>query len=79
MNEQKLFILIGDKIKQIRTEKGITQQELAEKCYFEKSNMSRIESGRTNLTIKTIYKISIVLGVKIRDLVDVEYIIPNLE
>ncbi len=54
MNEQQLFIKIGDKIKEIRLEKGISQQDLAAKCNFEKANMSRIEAGRTtNLTIKT--------------------------
>lgn len=52
MNEQQLFIKIGDKIKEIRLEKGISQQDLAAKCNFEKANMSRIEAGRTNLTIK---------------------------
>ena len=59
MNEQQLFIKIGDKIKEIRLEKGISQQDLAAKCNFEKANMSRIEAGRTNLTIKNAYKISL--------------------
>lgn len=76
MNEQQLFILIGDKIKELRTRKGITQQDLAARCNFEKSNMSRIESGRTNLTVKTLFSISIALGVKLRDLVDVDYATP---
>lgn len=79
MNEQKLFLLIGDKIKEIRNEKGISQQDLAAKCNFEKPNMSRIEAGRTNLTVKTLFTISIALGVKVRDLVDVEYSIPTSE
>lgn len=72
MNEQQLFIKIGDKIKEIRISKGISQQDLAAKCNFEKANMSRIEAGRTNLTIKNAYKISIALGVNLKELVDVE-------
>lgn len=72
MNEQQLFIKIGDKIKEKRFEKGISQQDLAAKCNFEKANMSRIEAGRTNLTIKTAFKISRALGIKLKDLVDVE-------
>lgn len=72
MNEQQLFIKIGDKIKEIRQSKCISQQDLAAKCNFEKANMSRIEAGRTNLTIKNAYKISIALGVKLRELVDIE-------
>ena len=50
----------------------MSQQDLAAKCNFEKANMSRIEAGRTNLTIKNVYKISIALGVKLKELVDVE-------
>lgn len=72
MNEQQLFIKIGDKIKEIRISKGISQQDLAAKCNFEKANMSRIEAGRTNLTIKNVYKISFALGVKLKELLDVE-------
>lgn len=56
----------------MRTERGISQQELAAMCDFEKSNMSRIESGKTNLTLKNMYKISRALGVRLSDLVDFE-------
>ena len=62
---------IGEKIKQIREIKGITQQDLAAACNFEKSNMSRIEAGKTNFTISTLYKISMALDVKLAELVDV--------
>lgn len=72
MNEQQLFIKIGDKIKETRELKGLGQQDLAAKCNFEKSNMSRIEAGRTNLTLKNAYKISQALGVRLKELVDVE-------
>lgn len=70
MDNTRLYITIGNRIKQIREEKGISQQDLAAKCDFEKSNMSRIEAGRTNLTIKTAYKISTALGIKLSELLD---------
>ena len=44
MNEQQLFIKIGDKIKELRELKNLSQQDLAALCNFEKSNMSRIEA-----------------------------------
>ena len=50
----------------------MSQQDLAAKLNFEKSNMSRIEAGRTNLTVRNLYRISVALGVKLKDLVDVE-------
>ncbi|HCT93707.1 MAG: transcriptional regulator [Bacteroidetes bacterium GWE2_39_28] len=70
MTDSELYIAIGKKIKSIREEKGLTQQNLADLCEFEKSNLSRIEAGKTNITIKNLYKISKALGVQIKSLVD---------
>jgi len=72
MDDRQLFFGIGERIRQLRTERGISQQDLAALCDFEKSNMSRIESGKTNLTLKNMYKISRALGVRLSDLVDFE-------
>jgi transcriptional regulator with XRE-family HTH domain len=63
---------IGERIRQLRETKGISQQNLAAICNFEKSNLSRIEAGRTNPTIFTLFKISQALEVSIAELVDVE-------
>jgi transcriptional regulator with XRE-family HTH domain len=63
---------LGKRIKTMREEKGISQQELASLCDFEKSNMSRIEAGRTNPTIGTLLKISYALNINVTVLVDVE-------
>lgn len=72
ISESEIYILIGKKIKTIRESKGLTQQNLADLCDFEKSNVSRIESGRTNITIKNLYKISKALNLKLQELVDFE-------
>lgn len=72
MKKKQLQQKIGEKIKEIRESKMISQQNLAAMCNFEKGNMSRIESGRTNTTIATIYKISQALEVKMADILDVE-------
>ena len=71
-SEQIIYQIIGKNIKSIRERSGKTQQEIADMCDFEKSTISRIEAGRTNLTIKSLYKLSTALGVKIVDLVDIE-------
>lgn len=73
MTEVEVYILIGEKIKRLRQSKGMTQQTLADECDIEKPNLSRIENGNTNPTIKSLWKISNALGVKLKDLVDVEY------
>jgi transcriptional regulator with XRE-family HTH domain len=72
MKKEELQIIIGSRIKLMRESKGISQQDLAAMCNFEKGNMSRLEAGRTNPTITTLYKISQALDIKITDLLDFE-------
>lgn len=57
-------------IKNIRTLKNITVQDLAYRCDIERSNMSRIEAGRSNCTIKTLCKIATALDVTLIDLIE---------
>ncbi len=68
MEKQAVLIQIGQRIRDIREQKGISQQDLAAGCNFEKSNMSRIEAGRSNFTIGTLVKICQVLKIKLSDL-----------
>ena len=74
MKKEIALIRIGMNIKDIREDKNISQQDLAAACNFEKSNMSRIEAGRTNLTIGSLLKICDALNVKLIDIVDIEYL-----
>lgn len=48
---------VGKRIQEIRVEKNISQQDLASKCNFEKSNMSRLEKGNSNATLSTLEKV----------------------
>ena len=73
MNEVEVYMRIGERIKRLRQDKGMSQQTLADECDIESPNLSRIENGNTNPTIKSLWKISNALGVKLKDLVDVEY------
>lgn len=64
MDKESLQKLISKRIIQIREDKGISQSELGALCNFEKSNMSRIESGRISPSLHTLYKISKALNVE---------------
>lgn len=68
MNEVILLSTLGSKIKTLRREKCLTQNELAALCNFEKAGISRIESGQTNITLRTLLRISSVLEVSLADL-----------
>lgn len=62
---QKRF---GQKVKQLRLDKELSQLELAIECELEKTAISRIENGRTNVTLKTAFILSEALGVDMKDL-----------
>ena len=68
MAEKKFLITIGKKIKQYRQRNNMTQNDLAIECNFEKATMSRIESGKSNPTVRTLVEISNALDVHISDL-----------
>lgn len=68
MDEVSYLAKIGKNIKEIRKSKGISQVELAYMCNFEKTNLSRIESGKNNPTIRTLLRIAKALKVNLFDL-----------
>ncbi len=70
MNDSQFLQEIGARIKKLRIDKNISQNELAMLCDFEKASMSRIESGQTNTTILTLRKICGALDVHICDLME---------
>jgi len=68
MQEDVLLSELGARIRMIRLTKSMTQNQLALNCNFEKSSMSKIESGQVNLSYITLYRISKGLNVPIREL-----------
>ena len=67
MNDPKFLSLLGARIRTLRMSKEMTQNELANQCEFEKASMSRIEGGKTNITILTLRKISRALDIDIAE------------
>jgi len=72
MNNELFLRKLAARIKQIRTEKGLTQQEFAVMLDYEKSNMSRLESGKVNPRIATLNEVAKVLEISLPELVDVD-------
>ena len=64
----KILEYIGAQLKRIRREKGLTQEALAEKVKIHPTYVGKIESGKNNISIITIFKISRALGVKLSDI-----------
>lgn len=69
-----IILSIAKRVRAIRTSRKMTVQELAYRCDMERSNLSRIESGRVNITIRTLCIIATALEVNILDLITPENI-----
>ena len=67
MDEQNVLEQIGSRIKDLRISKQMTQDNLAEKCNWDYQYVSRLESGNTNMTIRTIIKLCYALEVRLED------------
>lgn len=67
--DEELIKKIGQKIVQLRKERNLKQIELSVRLNIEDSALRRIESGRTNPTIKTLYRIAKELNVELYELV----------
>lgn len=56
--ESNLKQLFGKVLLQLREEKGVSQQELADNCNMERAYISRLERGLFQPTITIVFKIA---------------------
>ena len=61
------------RLKQLREEKNLSQEELAWKCGFELSQIGRIERGVINTSISHAAKLAEGLGVEVSDLFKIHH------
>jgi len=61
-------IKLGKNLKRIRTEKGISQGDIARALDVGRSFITNIENGKTNPTLATISKLAKALGVSVGEL-----------
>ena len=54
----QLSVQIGQRIRNYRMQKGLSQEELAEKCGLHSTYIGQIERGEKNATIESISKIA---------------------
>lgn len=60
--------ILSRRLRELRRERGYTVQELAYRCDMERSNLSRIESGRANPTLRTLCTLCSALDVPLTEL-----------
>jgi putative transcriptional regulator len=62
---------IGQSIIAQRSKKGWTQSELARACNKDRQAIEKLEKGKVNPTIYTLYEISKALEVSLRELISI--------
>ena len=65
---------LGAKIKQMRNQLGLTQEELADRCELTKGYISQLEGPGSYFcpSLKTLFKIAEVLGTTVSHLTDID-------
>jgi len=61
--------LVGQNVRRIRNERGLTQEQFADVSGFSQQYISSLENGRRNPTIVTLHELANALGVSHVDLV----------
>lgn len=65
----EMHVEVGRRIRELRQEKALLQEELARKAGLSASALSNFEQGRRRISLEWLRKISKVLGVMVSDLI----------
>jgi transcriptional regulator with XRE-family HTH domain len=66
--EQAIKAAFGQRVRELRTEKGLSQEALALACDLDRTYIGGIERGERNVSLVNIQKIAEALEVPARDL-----------
>lgn len=66
----KILKNLGKKLKEVRLQNNLTQEELAEKIGIHPTYVGKLEAGKNNPSVMMIYKFSIALKIDIMNLFD---------
>lgn len=62
--------LVGKRVTQLRTQQKLSQQKFANEADIERSYLTHVEKGRKNISLNTLKKITVALGVSLKDFFD---------
>ena len=61
---------LGLRVRELRAERGITQEEFADRCGVFRTYMSRVETGKANPTLTMLHILANALSVKVQVLLE---------
>ena len=56
-------VIVGKRVKAMRTQKGISQSELSHRVGISHAHMSKNENGHSNITLENLFALHDILGV----------------
>jgi transcriptional regulator with XRE-family HTH domain len=59
---------LGERVRQLRRNSGVSQEDFADQCGFARSYMSRIERGASNLSLDGIERLAAALDITVGEL-----------
>lgn len=65
-----LNTIFGEILRELRTKKGFTQQQLADYSGLDRSYISELENGKLQPSLETFFRLSYELKVKPKDFID---------
>lgn len=68
-SKQNILIKFGERVREIRKEKGLSQEELAHKADLHRTYIGMIERAEKNITLINIEKIADALEVNTKELI----------
>ncbi len=70
-SKQNILIKFGERVREIRKDKGLSQEELAHKADLHRTYIGMIERAEKNITLLNIEKIANALEVSIDKLLEI--------
>ncbi len=70
MTKNKILIAFGERVRDLRKERGLSQEELSFKAELHRTYIGMIERAEKNITLLNISKIAKALGVKLSEILN---------
>ena len=67
-DSERLYVLVGRKVEQRRSEANLSQTQLAQRCGLARGSIANIESGNQRPTLHTLWSLADALSVDMRSL-----------
>lgn len=59
---------LGARVRQLRRNAGVSQEDFADSCGFARSYMSRVERGTANLSLDAVERLAAAFGITVEEL-----------